>query len=411
MTSGPIKRLSGDPSTGRELSSSAHPIQPSPTACSSVRSAPSARSPCFGSAIGWDSDIHGAVHDGKLAGLQQSSRRPQARVQRHLVRKPDQRVRRQSSAPCGAGSIPHRETAQPCSSRRCRRQAATPPARGRLSQVRRHVPCRARKPGSAGGQCDQGRIARPRARSSRRVIIGEDLRNLDHPRWASGADSSRATARRAGPAASSEISGKSDPRSSRAKKRRSPRHRWRPASPPGSSAGKSHRLPCHERRGEIRPAKRSAGRVPGAARSPAADIGRVKQVLSHPGHPVCQHWSRGGRIEQRECPRRSNHKLGRTKHAAAQVCFGKEQPRPEDCSDSAADVQILGPKLRGQRIDFRLESASSPKNTPASRHASRDAIEGCSSSRPASESASKWPHRPRIVFWPLSWRDAINRAS
>ena len=74
----------------------------------------------------------------------------------------------------------------------------------------------------------------------------------------------------------------------------------RSASAIGSSGVAADAPALHQGRREVGPADQRAGREPAPAAGPAADVGRVEQVLAQPGRPVGQHQRARAAVEQFE---------------------------------------------------------------------------------------------------------------
>ena len=104
-------------------------------------------------------------------------------------------------------------------------------------------------------------------------------------------------------------------------------------------------------RGEVGPSDRRSGRDPGPPARPAADVGRIEQVLAQPPAPLGQHGRARRRVEHLEGPHRAHDIVNRAGDAPAQIGDVEEQPRPKHRRDAPANVQFVRPKSSGERLD------------------------------------------------------------
>ena len=157
------------------------------------------------------------------------------------------------------------------------------------------------------------------------------------------------------------------------------RRRRRAAS---NGVGRGCELAVDERRGEVGPADQAAGREPGPAAGPAADVRRIEQVLPKPRRPVGQQQRARRRVEQSPGPgpRRRRTRPGRAR-ALPRLRVGEERLARRTVSTAQPTSRSCSRSPSASVVDRGLGStAPSPKNSSQSRHASRRDVAGCSSS-------------------------------
>jgi hypothetical protein len=133
----------------------------------------------------------------------------------------------------------------------------------------------------------------------------------------------------------------------------------------GERPGTTDTRAFHQRRGEVGPADQRTRRQPRPSPWPAADVGRVEQVLAQPRRPVGQDQRARRRVQQFQCARRPREKSQRVQYPCPEVGRGEEGPRPQDRRNAPADVQLVRPQPFGQRRHRRSIDRAFAEEGPA----------------------------------------------
>ena len=91
-------------------------------------------------------------------------------------------------------------------------------------------------------------------------------------------------------------------------------------------AGAADAGPADQGRRVVGPADQGAIREPGPPAGPAADVGRVEEVLPQPGRPVGKDQRARRLVEHPQRTDQPDHKWDRLNHARADVDIGEEGP-------------------------------------------------------------------------------------
>ena len=177
---------------------------------------------------------------------------------------------------------------------------------------------------------------------------------------------------------------------------------WRPARARASNGpGRPIPVPSDQGRGEVGPADQAAGRQPGSAAGPAADVGRIEQVLAQPAAPLGQHQRAARRVEHLQGADRPDDVLDRAQHAIAEVLVGEEQ-RDRSTVSTAQPMsrsRARSPSARASRSAVFIAFAPGTARRPARPGAgtSPDAPAACAPGHPPSNArcGPGWSSRPR----------------